>query len=297
MKQTGKAQNIQVGLWSAFVSSAYLVMADYLLKYFSPSWLLLTSLMIMPLLIPTAWNNRSKYIAWSRSAWLSFLLVGILSGAYNLAFLLTADRLPISVASMFLSIASVMVLPLTCLMQWRLPGGLELASITMVWIGVALVLQLHAAVYSIVGISLGLLTTFLSANATIYSGKIRNILAAKEAMISKQLGKLSFATLGMLILVKEDVPLNTIEIYLWFLLGLYGAMKIYDSFVASRAQFVLPPLVFQSLNLLSLPLVCIIEILLFKGSFSSWQWIGVLAIILAGFFAARSKQIQLKAFQ
>ena len=297
MNQAGEAQNIQVGLWSAFVSSAYLVMADYLLNYFSPSWLLFTSLMIIPLLIPTAWSNRSKYIAWSRSAWLSFLLVGILSGAYNLVFLLSADRLPISVASMFLSIASVMVLPLTCLMQRRLPGGLELASITMVWIGVALVLQLHAAVYSIVGISLGLLTTFLSASATIYSGKIRNILAAKEAMISKQLGKLSFATLGILILVKEDVPLNTIEIYLWFLLGLYGAMKIYDSFIASRAQFVLPPLVFQGLNLLSLPLVCIIEILLFKGSFSSWQWLGISAIILAGFFAARSKQIQLKAFQ
>ena len=297
MGQTGGAQSIQIGLWSALVTSAYLVMADYLLNHFSPSWLLFTALMVIPLLIPTAWKNRRKYISWSRSAWLSFFFIGILSGAYNLVFLLSADRLPISVASMFLSIAPVMVLPLACLMQRRLPRGLELASITMVLFGVVLVLQLHAAVYSIVGISLGLLTTFFNASSTIYAGKIRNILAAKEAMISKQLGKLSFAAVGTLIVVKDDTPLSSIEIYLWFLLGLYGAMKIYDSFVASRAQFVLPPLVFQCLNLISLPIVCIIEIFLFKGSFSLWQWLGVLAIILAGFFAARSKQIQLKAFQ
>lgn len=198
---------------------------------------------------------------------------------------------------MFLSIASVMVLPLTCLMTKRLPQRLELASITMVLTGVALVLQLHASEYSVLSIIFGLLATFLTANATIYSGKARNILAASEALISKQLGKLAFAVIGLTVLIKEDFGPKDSELYLWVLLGMYGLMKIYDTFIASRAQFLLPPLVFQSLSLLSLPIVCIVEIFLFKGTFSLWQWAGVVAIILAGFLAARSKQSQLKAIQ
>ena len=80
-------------------------------------------------------------------------------------------------------------------------------------------------------------------------------------------------------------------------LGMNWSIAIYDTFIASRAQFLLPPLVFQSLSLLSLPIVCIVEIFLFKGTFSLWQWSGVVAIILAGFLAARSKQTQLKAIQ
>ena len=297
LEGNGATQNIQIGLWSALVSSAYLVLADYLLKHFSASWLLFTSSMILPLLLPAAWKNRKRYLSWRKSAWQSFALVGILSGAYNLAFLLSADRLPISVAAMFLSIASVMVLPLTCLMAKRLPQRLELASITMVLIGVALVLQLHAAEYSLLGMTFGLLATFLTANATIYSGKVRNVLVASEAMIAKQLGKLVFAVIGLTALIKEDFGPKDSELYLWILLAMYGLMKIYDTFIASRAQFLLPPLLFQSLSLLSLPIVCIVEIYLFKGTFSLWQWTGVVAIILAGFLAARSKQTQLKAIQ
>ena len=250
--------------------------------------------MILPFLVPVAWNKRSKYLSWTKTAWSTFTLVGILSGAYNLAFLLSADKLPISVASMFLSIASVMILPLICLMSNRFPQLLELASIVMVLIGVILVLQLHEAKYSIFGIMLGLLTTLLSANATIYSSKSRNILIASEAMISKQLGKLVFAVIGLTFLIKEDLGLNDSAAYLWLMLGLYGLVKIYDTFIASRAQFLLPPLIFQNLSLLSLPLVCIAELILFKGTFSIWQWAGVIVIVLAGFMASCSKQIQVQ---
>ena len=297
MKGNAEAQNIEIGLWSALVSSAYLVLADYLLNHFSAFWLLFTSLMIMPFFVPVAWKNNNKYLSWTKTAWSTFALVGILSGAYNLAFLLSADKLPISVASMFLSIASVMVLPLTCLMSNRLPQLLELASIVMVLIGVILVLQLHEAKYSLLGIMLGLLTTFLSANATIYSSKSRNILVASEAMISKQLGKLLFAVIGLTLFIKEDLGPNDSAVYLWLILGLYGLIKIYDTFIASRAQFLLPPLIFQNLSLLSLPLVCIAELILFNGTFSLWQWVGVIAIILAGFLASRSKQIQMQPIQ
>ena len=297
MKGNAEAQNIEIGLWSALVSSAYLVLADYLLNHFSAFWLLFTSLLILPFFVPAAWKNKSKYLSWTKTAWSTFALVGILSGAYNLAFLLSADKLPISVASMFLSIASVMVLPLTCLMSNRLPQLIELASIVMVLIGVILVLQLHEAKYSLLGMMLGLLTTFLTANATIYSSKSRNILVASEAMISKQLGKLLFAVIGLTLFIKEDLGPNDSAIYLWLILGLYGLIKIYDTFIASLAQFLLPPLIFQNLSLLSLPLVCIAELILFNGTFSLWQWVGVIAIILAGFLASRSKQIQMQPIQ
>ena len=268
MKGNAEAQNIEIGLWSALVSSAYLILADYLLNHFSAFWLLFTSLMILPFFVPVAWRNRSKYLSWTKTTWSTFALVGILSGAYNLAFLLSADKLPISVASMFLSIASVMVLPLTCLMSNRFPQLLELASIVMVLVGVILVLQLHEAKYSLLGLMLGLLTTFLTANATIYSSKSRNILIASEAMISKQLGKLVCAVIGLTLLIKEDLGPNNISAYLWLILGLYGLIKIYDTFIASRAQFLLPPLIFQNLSLMSLPLVCIAELIIFDGTFS-----------------------------
>ncbi|MDB4555175.1 EamA family transporter [Synechococcus sp. AH-707-D15] len=297
MKDNADAQNMGIGLWSALVSSAYLILADYLLNHFSAFWLLFTSLMILPFFVPVAWRNKSKYLSWTKTAWFAFALVGILSGAYNLAFLLSADKLPISVASMFLSIASVMVLPLTCLMSSRFPQLLELASIVMVLIGVILVLQLHEAKYSLLGIILGLLTTFLTANATIYSSKSRNLLVASEAMISKQLGKLVFAVIGLTFFIKEDLEPNDSAAYLWLILGLYGLIKIYDTFVASRAQFLLPPLIFQNLSLLSLPVVCIAELILFNGTFSIWQWMGVIAIILAGFLASRSKQIKINPIQ
>ncbi len=190
-----------------------------------------------------------------------------------------------------------MVLPLTCLISNRFPQLLELASIVMVLIGVLLVLQLHEAKYSILGIMLGLLTTFLTANATIYSSRSRNILIASEAMISKQLGKLVFAIIGLTFLIKEDLGPTDSATYLWLILGLYGVIKIYDTFIASRAQFLLPPLIFQNLSLLSLPLVCIAELIIFNGTFSKWQWAGVVAIILAGFLASRSKQIQVLPIQ
>ena len=115
---------------------------------------------------------------------------------------------------------------------------------------------------------LGLLTTFLTANATIYSSKSRNILIASEAMISKQLAKLLFAVIGLMLLIKEDLGPNNTSVYLWLILGLYGLIKIYDTFIASRAQFLLPPLIFQNLSLMSLPLVCIAELIIFDGTFS-----------------------------
>ena len=116
-------------------------------------------------------------------------------------------------------------------------------------------------------------------------------------MISKQLGKLLFAVIGLTLFIKEDLGPNDSAVYLWLILGLYGLIKIYDTFIASRAQFLLPPLIFQNLSLLSLPLVCIAELILFNGTFSLWQWVGVIAIILAGFLASRSKQIQMQPIQ
>jgi len=288
------SQNIQIGLWSAFISSIYLLLADYLLNYFSSSWLLFTALMILPLSIPTVWKMRERYATWSKTSWMTFALVGFLSGAYNLAFLISADQLPISVASMFLSIASVMVLPLACIMSARWPQKLEIASIVMVLVGVALVLQFRPDNFSLIGLIFGLTATFLSANATIYSGKSREILLASEAMLSKQMGKLIFALVGLTIFVQQDSDAPDLNIYLWALLGLYGAMKIYDTLIASRAQFALSPLLFQSLSLLSLPLVCLAEVIIFKGTFTLLQWLGIAAIILAGILASRSKQIQLK---
>jgi len=295
LAENSERKNIRIGLWSAAVSSAYLILADYLLKHFSAPWLLFTSLLILPLSIPTIRKNKHKYLSWTKSAWTAFMVVGILSGAYNLTFLLSAEKLPISVASMFLSISSVMVLPLSCTMQKRLPKPLELAAIAVVPIGVSLVLKLHVAEYSLAGIALGLLTSLLSANATIYSGKTRNILTASEAMISKQLGKLTFALIGLTLSINGDLSPKDSNLFLWILLGLYGLMKIYDTFVASRAQFLLPPLVFQNLSLLSLPLVCIGEFILFKGTLTIWQLAGVMTIIIAGFLATLSKQQRLQA--
>ena len=91
----------------------------------------------------------------------------------------------------------------------------------------------------------GFATTFLSANATIYSSKSRKILLASEAMISKQLGKLVFALIGFTIFVEQDSNAADLKLSLWFLLGLYGVIKIYDTFIASRAQFMLPPMGFS----------------------------------------------------
>ena len=295
MAENSERKNIRIGLWSAAVSSGYLIIADYLLKHFSAPWLLFTSLLILPLSIPTLRKNKHKYKSWSQSAWTAFLVVGILSAAHNLTLLLSAEKLPISVASMFLSISSVMVLPLSCTMQKRLPKPLELAAIGVVPIGVCLVLKLHKAEYSLAGIALGLLTSFLTANATIYSGKTRNILTASEAMIAKTLGKLTFALIGLTLSINGDLTPKDSNLFLWMLLGLYGLMKIYDSFVASRAQFLLPPLVFQNLSLLSLPLVCIGEVILFKGTLTIWQWAGVVTIVIAGFLATLSKQQRLQA--
>ena len=297
MTSSNKPQSLQIGLWSAFVSSTYLLLADYLLNHFSSSWLLFTALMILPLSIPTLWGNRKKYATWNKVAWNSFALVGILSGAYNFAFLISADNLPISVASMFLSISSVMVLPLTCLISKRWPQKLEIGSIAMVFLGVTLILELEPGKYSWLGLGFGLTATFLSANATIFSSKARDILLASEAMVSKQLGKLAFALAGLTVFIEDDTTSRDTELYLWILLGVYGVLKIYDTYIASRAQFALPPLIFQNLSLLSLPLVCIAEVILFKGTFTYWQWAGVLAIILAGFLASRSKQPQLKAIR
>ena len=294
MISSNKSQGIQIGLWSAFVSSTYLLLADYLLNHFSSSWLLFTALIILPLSISTTWANRKKYAAWSRVAWASFALVGVLSGAYNFAFLISADNLPISVASMFLSISSVMVLPLTCIISKRWPQKLEIGSIAMVFLGVTLILELQPGKYSWLGLAFGLTATFLSANATIYSSKARDLLKPSEAMISKQLGKLAFAVIGLTIFIKNDVNSHDLGLYLWILLGLYGVLKIYDTYIASKAQFALPPLIFQNLSLLSLPLVCVAEVILFKGTFTYWQWTGVIAIILAGFLASRSKQARLK---
>ena len=255
---------------------------------------MLTALMVLPLSVRTVWVSRKRYATWSKTAWITFALVGILSGAYNLSFLISADQLPISVASMFLSIASVMVLPLSCIMSTRWPQKLEIASIVMVLIGVALILQFQPGKFSWIGLIFGFTATFLSANATIFSGKSRQILLANEAMISKQLGKLFFGVVGLTIFVQQYNDSPGLNIYLWALLGLYGVMKIYDTFIASRAQFALPPLIFQTLSLLSLPFVCLAEVIVFKGTFTLLQWLGVVAIVFAGFLASRSKQNQLK---
>ena len=255
---------------------------------------MLTALMVLPLAVRTVWVSRKRYATWSKTAWIAFALVGILGGAYNLSFLLSADQLPISVASMFLSIASVMVLPLSCVMSTRWPQKLEIASIVMVLIGVALMLQFQPGKFSWIGLIFGFTATFLSANATIFSGKSRQILLASEAMISKQMGKLFFAVVGLTIFVQQDNDSPGLNVYLWALLGLYGVIKIYDTFIASRAQFALPPLLFQTLSLLSLPFVCLAEVIVFKGTFTLLQWLGVVAIVFAGFLASRSKQNQLK---
>ena len=190
-----------------------------------------------------------------------------------------------------------MVLPLTCLLSKRWPQKIEIGSIAAVFLGVTLILELEPGKYSWLGLGFGLTATFLSANATIFSGKARDILLPSEAMVSKQLGKLAFALAGLTVFIEDDITSRDTELYLWILLGVYGVLKIYDTYIASRAQFALPPLIFQNLSLLSLPLVCIAEVILFKGTFTYWQWAGVLAIILAGFLASRSKQPQLKAIR
>ena len=48
---------------------------DYLLKHFSASWLLFTSLMILPLLFPTAWK-RKRYLLWGGNQPGNLLLFG-----------------------------------------------------------------------------------------------------------------------------------------------------------------------------------------------------------------------------
>jgi hypothetical protein len=75
-------------------------------------------------------------------------------------------------------------------MSTRWPQKLEIASIVMVLIGVALILQFQPGKFSWIGLIFGFTATFLSANATIFSGKSRQMLLASEAMISKQMGKL-----------------------------------------------------------------------------------------------------------
>ena len=290
MTTTTNNVNIQIGIWSAFVSSIRLILADFLLNYFSAPWLLLTSAMAFPLFIPKAWKSWRMHRQWTKKTWKALALIAFLSGSYNLTFLLSADLLPIAVASMFLSIVPIVVLPLACHISKKIPTSLEILSIILVLAGVALILQIHTGRYSLTGLLIGFLTTFIIAVATIFAGKSRNIVLASEVVISRQTGNIIFGLAGLSLYSKSDLHTTNHGFYLWSCLGLYGLVKIFDSFISSRAQFRLPPLLYQNLSLLSLPIVCIIEALIAKQFLTPLQWIGVLAIICSGVLASLSKQ-------
>ena len=287
-------RGLWVGLETTLLYSTYLLLAKYLLGYFSAPWLLLASGLGIVLLLPALKRRLAVYRHWGWSHWQLLLVLGGLSGGYNLCFLLSAALLPVFVATMFDGIGSIALLPRVCLLERRRPNALEIWAMGLGIVGAVLVLQVHLHNYSVLGLLLGLLALGLDTCSVVLTGQVRNQFLASDLVLVKQFGKVAMA-LAVLPLLPQIPEVGKAPILLlWLLLLVSGALRIVESFVATRATFLLPPLVFKTITLLCLPLVAVAESLLFNTMLNPWQWLGVALIVVAGPLAVRSGERRLR---
>ncbi|KZR87344.1 hypothetical protein MITS9509_01194 [Synechococcus sp. MIT S9509] len=68
-----------------------------------------------------------------------------------------------------------------------------------------------------------------------------------------------------------------------------------ESFTASKTVFALPPVTYQNILLLNLPIVAFAESWIFDIHLDFYQWIGVVLIMLSALSAIFSGQKRLKA--
>ena len=93
-----------------------------------------------------------------------------------------------------------MLLLRTCSIESRTPIPLELAAVIFAAAGAFLVLGVKIQTFPFVGLLFGVSTLIFSTSADILTGRMRGMVNAKEVVFSKQLSKVAFACLGLILI-------------------------------------------------------------------------------------------------
>ncbi|QNI54404.1 eamA-like transporter family protein [Synechococcus sp. BIOS-E4-1] len=288
-------KGIAWGISTSFLFSVYIVLSKYLLGHFASPWLLLASGVGIVALLPSIIKRRHVYKEWNRRQWRLVVSMALLSGLFNFSALLCINYLPASIAAMFLSLSSVVLLLRTCSIESRPPIPLELAAVVFAAAGAFLVLGVKIQTFPFVGLLFGVSTLIFSTSADILTGRMRGMVNVKEVVFSKQLSKVAFACLGLILISRLPAASYPALAVLWILLLAAGILKMLESFTASKTVFALPPVTFQNILLLNLPIVAFAESWIFDIHLDFYQWIGVVLIMLSALSAIFSGQKRLKA--
>jgi drug/metabolite transporter (DMT)-like permease len=283
------------GICTASIFSCYVVTSKKLLTYFSPFWLLLASGVGVVLLIPSALQCMGDDASWRQAKWKPALNLAALSGGFNLSILLSINFLPATIAAMFIGLSSVTLLIRTCMISKRRPFALEIGSAFLAVTGAYLVLEIKTGTYPIAGILFGSCALALGTSSVILTGRMREMMKAKEVVLAKQLGKITLGAIGLFYASKLPSLGEAGSIYLWALLLISGGIKMLESFTASKTAFELPPMAYRNILLLNLPIIGIWDLLFFGVRLNASQWLGIALIIISAFIAIISGEERLEA--
>ncbi|KZR92746.1 EamA-like transporter family protein [Synechococcus sp. MIT S9509] len=193
-------KGIAWGISTSFLFSVYIVLSKNLLGHFASPWLLLASGIGIVALLLSIIKRRHVYKEWNRRQWSLVVSMALLSGVFNFSTLLCINYLPASIAAMFLSLSSVVLLLRTCRIESRPPIPLKLAAVIFAAAGAFLVLGVKIQTFPFIGLLFGVSTLIFSTSADILTGRMRGMVNTKEVVFSKQLSKVAFACLGLILI-------------------------------------------------------------------------------------------------
>ncbi|WP_186539086.1 DMT family transporter [Synechococcus sp. BIOS-E4-1] len=301
---SGKTQNnayafmkngLKWGITSALGIASFTILSKFLIQHFSAGWLLLASGLGIVLLLQRTIKNWNVYKVWSKKEWKLVFVLAMLSGLYNICFFLGLNFLPATIMAMFLGLAPLLLILRTCGIEKRKPMLLEAVSGLSAIIGVYLMLGIRVQSYSLIGISCGIGALAFATNASFLMGRMREKIDAKEVVFTKQLSKILFGCAGILIWFKIPSSSPHSIAILWALLIIVGCLSMFVSFMTSKTAFALPPLPFENILLLNLPIVAICDMWIFEDYLHPSQWAGILLMVASAIIGIFSGEERIKA--
>mgnify|MGYP001166356418 CR=1 FL=1 len=283
------------GISAAFAIASLTLLSKYLLQHFSAGWLLLASGLGIFLLLQKTKKNWNTYKGWSKKEWKFVFALAMLSGAYNICFFLGLNFLPASIVAMLLGLQPLLLILRTCQIEKRKPMALEAASGLSAVTGACLMLGVRFQQYSLIGIACGIGALVFATNESILTGRMREKINASEAVFTKLLSKILFGFIGILMWSKTPTSTPSSTAILWVLLIIIGGLSMLTSFTASKTAFRLPPLPFENIILLNMPIVAFFDIWLFNDYLHPAQWAGVFLIATSAIIGIYSGEERLHA--
>ena len=283
------------GISSVFAIATFTILSKYLLQHFSVGWLLLASGLGIILLLQRTKKNWNVYKGWGKKEWKLVFTLAMLSGAYNVCFFLGLNFLPASIMAMLLGLSPLLLILRTCQIEKRKPMALEAASGLSAITGAYLMLGIRLQSYSLIGIACGIGALVFVTNTAILTGRMRDKINASEAVFTKQSSKILFGCIGILMWSKVPASTPSSIAILWILLIIIGGLNMLASFTVSKTAFALPPLPFENILLLNIPIVAIFDIWLFNDYLHPAQWVGVFLMATSAIIGIYSGEERLEA--